>query len=207
MNRFMLGRKAGMTQLFDEHGLMIPVTVIDCGPLTVVQNKTEEIEGYQAVKVGFDQYKKHNKPAIGQFTKVNVEPMRILREFRDTEQYETGQTIKVDEMFEAGDKVDISGTSKGKGFQGSIRRHGFSKGPMSHGSKYHRGPGSMGSSATPARVQKGKKLPGQLGNKRTTVQNLEVVQVDGERNILVVKGAVPGPKGGLLEIKTSVKAR
>lgn len=207
MNRFMLGRKAGMTQLFDEHGLMIPVTVIDCGPLTVVQNKTDEIDGYQAIKVGYSQYKKNNKPAAGQFAKINVEPMRILREFRGTEEHETGSTIKVDDMFSAGDKVDVSGTSKGKGFQGSIRRHGFKRGPMSHGSKYHRGSGSMGSSATPAKVKKGKKLPGQMGNKRTTVQNLEVVQVDGERNILVVKGAVPGPKGGLLEIKTSVKIR
>ncbi|NLM18518.1 MAG: 50S ribosomal protein L3 [Clostridiaceae bacterium] len=207
MNRFMLGRKAGMTQLFDEQGLVIPVTVIDCGPIIVIQNKTEAIEGYQAVKVGYEKTKKNNKPANGQYEKINVEPMRVLKEFKDTAEYETGQTLKVDEMFEAGDKVDIAGTSKGKGFQGSIKRHGFSRGPMAHGSKYHRGVGSMGPSATPSRVPKGKKLPGQMGNKRVTVQNLEVIQVDGERNILVVKGAVPGPKGGLLEIKTSVKAR
>lgn len=207
MNRFMLGKKAGMTQLFDEHGLVIPVTVIDCGPVTVIQNKTEAVEGYQAVKVGYGKTKKNNKPANGQFEKINVEPMRVLKEFKNTAEYETGQTLKVDEMFEAGDRVDIAGTSKGKGFQGAIKRHGFSRGPMAHGSKYHRGVGSMGSSATPSRVQKGKKLPGQMGNKRITVQNLEVVQVDGERNILVVKGAVPGPKGGLLEIKTSVKTR
>ena len=207
MNRFMLGKKAGMTQLFDENGLVIPVTVIDCGPLTVVQNKTKEIDGYQACKVGYGNNKKANKPTQGEFAKIDVEPMRVLREFQNDEEYETGQTLKVDEMFEAGDHVDISGTSKGKGYQGSIKRHGFSRGPMAHGSKYHRSSGSMSSSATPAKVKKGKKMSGQMGNKRSTVQNLEVVQVDGERNILVVKGAVPGPKGGLLEIKTSVKNR
>lgn len=203
----MLGKKAGMTQLFDENGILIPVTVIDCGPLTVVQNKTEEIDGYQAVKVGYGKNTKYNKPAKGEFDKINVEPLRVLREFKNTDEYETGQVIKVDEMFQPGDCVDVSGTSKGKGYQGGIKRHGFSRGPMAHGSKYHRGSGSMSSSATPSRVKKGKKMSGQMGNKRSTVQNLEVVQVDGERNILVVKGAVPGPKRGLLEIKLSVKTR
>ncbi len=207
MNRFMLGKKAGMTQLFDEDGILIPVTVIDCGPLTVVQNKTEEIDGYQAVKVGYGANKKSNKPAKGEFDKINVEPLRVLREFKNTDEFETGQVIKVDEMFQPGDFVDISGTSKGKGYQGGIKRHGFSRGPMSHGSKYHRSSGSMSSSATPSKVKKGKKMSGQMGNKRSTVQNLEVIQVDGERNILVVKGAVPGPKRGLLEIKLSVKTR
>lgn len=207
MNRFMLGRKSGMTQLFDDSGLMIPVTVIDCGPLTVVQNKTEDVDGYQAVKVGYGVNKKYNKPVKGQYDKIDVEPLRVMREFKNTEDYETGQVVKVDEMFQPGDSVDVSGTSKGKGFQGVIKRHGFSKGRMSHGSRHHRKGGSIGSSATPAKVYKSRKMPGQMGNKRSTVQNLEVVQVDGERNILVVKGAVPGPKGGLLEIKTSVKTR
>lgn len=205
MTKFMLGKKAGMTQLFDEQGLVIPVTVIDCGPLTVIQNKTEEVDGYRAVKVGYGSNKKLNKPAKGQFDKVQVEPMRVLKEFKTGEDYETGQVIKVDEMFAAGDMVDVSGTSKGKGYQGAVKRYGFSRGPMAHGSKYHRGPGSMSSSATPSKVKKGKKMSGQMGNERCTVQNLQVVQVDGERNILVVKGAVPGPKGGLLEIKLSVK--
>ncbi len=207
MNKFMMGKKAGMTQLFDDDGLLIPVTVIDCGPLTVVQNKTEEIDGYKAVKVGYGTNKKLNKPAKGEYDKINVEPMRVLREFKNDEDFETGQVIKVDEMFRAGDAVDISGTSKGKGYQGGVKRHGFARGPMAHGSKYHRSAGSMSSSATPSKVKKGKKMAGQMGNKRTTVQNLKVIQVDGERNILVVKGAVPGPKGGLLEIRTSVKSR
>ncbi|NLJ94855.1 MAG: 50S ribosomal protein L3 [Clostridiaceae bacterium] len=207
MNRFMLGKKAGMTQLFDEQGLSIPVTVIDCGPITVVQNKTKEIDGYQAVKVGYGENKKANKPATGEFSKIDIEPMRVLREFQTDEDYETGQVLKVDEMFESGDHVDVTGTSKGKGYQGVVRRHGFSIGRMSHGSKFHRTGGSIGSSATPGKIFKGKKMSGQMGNKRSTVQNLEVVQVDGERNILVVKGAVPGPKGGILEIKTSVKNR
>lgn len=206
MNKFMLGRKAGMTQIFDENGMAIPVTVIDCGPLTVVQNKSEENDGYQAVKVGFENHKKGNKPHNGQFAKAGVEPMRVLREFRDTDSFEIGQVIKVSDMFENGSFVDIVGTSKGKGYQGAIRRHGFARGPMTHGSKYHRHAGSNGTSATPSKVKKGNKLPGQLGNERVTVQNLKVVLVDGERNILVVKGAVPGARGGLLEITTSVKS-
>lgn len=209
MAKFMLGRKAGMTQFFDEEGTSIPVTVIACGPLKVLQNKTEEKDGYVATRVAYEDYKKATRPHSGQFTKVEIAPMRYIREFRaDADvQLEAGQEVNVADMFNEGDFVDISGISKGKGFQGSIKRHGLSRGPMSHGSRHHRGPGSMGSSATPGKVFKGKKLPGQMGNKRVTMQNLKVVQVDGERHILVVRGSVPGPKRGLLEIKTSVKGK
>lgn len=207
MAKFMLGRKAGMTQIFDEQGHAIPVTVIACGPLTVVSNKTVEKDGYRAVCVGYEEYKKVNRPHRGQFEKIGVEPMRVLREFHTDDDFEPGQVISVDEMFEAGDYVDVSGTSKGKGYSGGIRRHGMRRGPVSHGSKYHRKAGPMSSAATPAKVFKGKKLPGQLGYRRVTIQNLAVVQVDGERHFLVVKGAVPGPKNGLLEIKATVKSR
>ncbi len=207
MSKFMLGRKAGMTQIFDENGLAIPVTVIACGPLTVIQNKTEEKEGYQAVRVGYEETKKGNRPHKGQFEKIGVAPLRVIREFRTEEGFEPGQVIAVSEMFEAGDFVDVTGTSKGKGYQGAIRRHGMARGPSAHGSKYHRKAGAMSAAATPGRVRKGRKLPGQLGYKRVTVQNLSVVQVDGERHFLVVKGAVPGPNGGLLEIKTTVKSK
>ncbi|MDD2426574.1 MAG: 50S ribosomal protein L3 [Eubacteriales bacterium] len=209
MAKFMLGRKAGMTQLFDEDGISIPVTVIACGPLKVIQNKTVEKDGYVATRVGYENYKKASRPHNGQFSKVEVAPMRYIREFTADEgvEYEAGQEVNVADMFSEGDFVDISGVSKGKGFQGSIKRHGMSRGPMAHGSKYHRSSGSMGSSATPGKVFKGKKLPGQMGNERVTVQNLKVVQVDGERHILVVRGSVPGPKRGLLEIKTSVKGK
>lgn len=207
MNKFMLGRKAGMTQIFDDNGMAIPVTVIDCGPVTVLQNKTVDVDGYAAVKVAYEDYKKGNRPQQGQYKKLDIKPMRIMREFQGAEGFELGQKINVAEMFSVGDSVDIVGCSKGKGFQGAIRRHGYSRGPMTHGSKYHRHAGSLGPSATPGRVRKGKKLPGQLGNKRVTVVNLDVVMVDGERNILAVKGAVPGGRGGLVEIQTSIKAR
>lgn len=207
MGKFMLGRKAGMTQIFDDKGLSIPVTVIACGPLFVVQNKTEETDGYSAVRVGYDETKKLNRPDLGQFKKAGLPGMRVVREFSADEAFEVGQEIKVSDMFSAGDHVDVVGVSKGKGYQGAIKRHGMSRGPMKHGSKYHRHAGSMGSSATPAKVFKGKRMPGQMGHERVTIQNLEVIEVDGERHILVVKGAVPGPKGGLLEIKTSVKGK
>ena len=207
MAKFMLGRKAGMTQIFDDQGLAIPVTVIACGPLTVIQNKAEEKEGYGAVRVGYEETKKGNKPHKGQFEKIGVKPMRVIREFRTDEAYEPGQMIAVDQMFEVGDAVDVTGTSKGKGYQGAIRRHGMRRGPSAHGSKYHRKAGAMHGAAPPGQVRKGRKLPGQRGDKRVTVQNLDVVQVDGERHFLVVKGAVPGPKGGLLEIKTTVKSK
>lgn len=207
MAKFMLGRKAGMTQVFDENGAVVPVTVIACGPLTVLQNKTVDVDGYSAVRVGYEETKKVNRPHRGQFEKIGVKPMRVIREFRSEEDYEPGQVIPVNEMFAAGDAVDVSGTSKGKGYAGAIRRHGMGRGPESHGSKYHRKAGPMSSASTPSRVFKGNKMPGQLGYKRVTVQNLAVVQVDGERNFLVVKGAVPGPKGGLLEIRSTVKTK
>jgi len=206
----MLGKKIGMTQIFTEDGVLIPVTVIKAGPMTVVQKKTRDTDGYNSIKVGFEDIKesKVNKPTKGQFDKAGVSPKKYLREFRieNVDGFEVGQEIKVQDMFNAGDKVDVSGISKGKGFQGAIKRFGSSRGPMSHGSGYHRGAGSMGSNSDPSRVFKGKKLPGHMGNEKVTVQNLAVVRVDAERGLLLVKGAVPGAKGGLLIIKDSVKA-
>lgn len=209
MTKFMIGRKAGMTQLFDEDGLAIPATVIDCGPLVVVQNKNSETDGYQAVKVGYDAIRaaKVNRPLKGQYAKAGVEPRKVMREYQTGEPYEIGQEIKVSDMFQTGDQVDINGVSKGKGYAGTIKRYGQKGGMDTHGSMYHRRVGSMGANTDPARVFKGKKMPGQMGNVNVTVQNLKVIQVDGERNILVVKGAVPGPRGGLVEIRTSVKSR
>jgi large subunit ribosomal protein L3 len=205
----MIGKKVGMTQLFDEDGLAIPATVIDCGPVVVVQNKNQETDGYSAVKVAYGavNVNRVTRPVKGQYEKAGVEPLRYMREFRTDDSYELAAEIKVDEMFAPGDKVDVSGVSKGKGFAGVIKRHGMSRGPESHGSKFHRRQGSMGSTSDPGRVFKGKKLPGQMGGGTVTVQNLKVVMSDGERNILVVKGAVPGPRGGLVEITTSVKSR
>ena len=209
MAKFMLGRKAGMTQLFDENGLAIPATVIDCGPVVVVQNKNLETDGYQAVKVGYGavRAKKVTRPLKGQYDKAGIEPRKFMREFRTDETFEPGREITVSDMFQAGDQVDISGVSKGKGYAGTIKRYGQKGGPDSHGSMYHRRVGSMGPNTDPARVFKGKKLPGHMGSANVTVQNLKVVIADGERNIPVVRGAVPGPKGGLVEISTSVKAR
>ncbi len=209
MTKFMIGKKVGMTQLFDEDGLAIPATVIDCGPVVVVQNKNQETDGYSAVKVAYGavNVNRVTRPVKGQYEKAGVEPLRYMREFRTDDSYELAAEIKVDEMFAPGDKVDVSGVSKGKGFAGVIKRHGMSRGPESHGSKFHRRQGSMGSTSDPGRVFKGKKLPGQMGGGTVTVQNLKVVMSDGERNILVVKGAVPGPRGGLVEITTSVKSR
>lgn len=208
MTKFMIGKKAGMTQLFDEDGLAIQATVIDCGPVVVVQNKNLDTDGYCAVKVGYGAVRtdKVKKPVKGQYDKVDVEPRKVMREFRTLETYEPGQEIRVSEMFQSGDHVDVVGVSKGKGYAGNIKRHGQKGGPDSHGSMYHRRVGSMGPTTSPGRVFKGKKMPGRMGGERVTVQNLKVILVDGERNILVVRGAVPGPKGGLLEIKTSVKA-
>ncbi len=210
MEKCILGKKIGMTQLFDEDGLLIPVTVIEAGPCTVVQKKTVENDGYEALKIGFVDVdeKRLTKPVRGQFSKANLPAKRYLREFRlaDISKYEVGQEIKVADMFQAGDRVDITGISKGKGFQGVIKRFGFSRGRETHGSKYHRRVGSMGATSSPGRVFKGKGLPGHMGKERVTVQNLDVVRVDNERNLLLVKGAVPGPKGGLLTIKNTVKA-
>lgn len=210
MKKAMIGKKIGMTQIFDEKGLVIPVSVIEAGPLTVVQKKTAETDGYDAIKVGYEkvQEKKLNKPNLGQFTKTKLAPMKYLKEFRfeDISGYEVGQEIKAEDMFQSGDKIDVSGISKGKGFQGTIKRFGQKGGPESHGSMYHRRPGSMGSNTSPARVFKGKKLPGHMGMDNTTIQNLEVVRVDADRNLILIKGAVPGPKGGLLVIKNTVKS-
>ena len=207
MEKYMLGKKAGMTQLFDDKGNSIPVTVIDCGPLFVVQNKTAENDGYKAVKVGYGAVKNANRPHKGQFAKAGVDTKKVLREFKSEADYTLGQEIRVSDMFAIGDAVDVSGVSKGKGFAGNIKRHGQKGGPESHGSMYHRRVGSMGPNTDPARVFKGKKLPGHMGAVNVTVQNLDVVMVDGERNIIVIKGAVPGPKGGLVEIKSSVKSK
>lgn len=208
MAKGILGKKVGMTQLFVEGGEMIPVTVIEAGPCYVVQKKTIETDGYNAIQVGFDQKREKlvNKPLKGHFTKAQVQTLRHLKELsvENIDEYQVGQEIKAD-VFNAGEHIDVVGTSKGKGFAGGIKRHGFQRGPMAHGSKYHRRPGSLGAKG-PARVFKGRKLPGRMGGDRVTVQNLEVVRIDTERNLLIVKGAVPGPKGGLLIVKSSVKA-
>lgn len=209
MEKFMIGRKAGMTQLFDENGSAIPVTVLECGPVTVVQKKTKENDGYSAVKIGYGDIpeKKVRKPLKGQFTKYDINPRKYLREFITEEDFEIGREIKVSEMFAVGDRVDICGISKGKGFAGVIKRHHQKTGPKTHGSMYHRRVGSMGANTDPGRVLPGKNLPGHMGSVNVTVQNLEVVQVDGDRNIIVLKGAVPGPKGGgILEIRNTVKS-
>lgn len=203
-----MGRKVGMTQIFNEEGIVVPVTVIQVEPNVVTQVKTVETDGYNSVQIAYDEVKEKNvnKPLKGHFAKADVSPRRKLKEFRLQEATELtpSQEIKVD-IFQAGDKIDVTGISKGKGFQGNIKRHNQSRGPESHGSRYHRRPGSMGSSATPGRVFKGKKLPGQMGAVQVTVQNLEIVKVDTERNALLVKGAVPGPRKGIVIIKETVK--
>ncbi|MEN6316847.1 MAG: 50S ribosomal protein L3 [Clostridiaceae bacterium] len=210
MNKFILGKKIGMTQIFNENGLAIPVTVLQAGPCAVVQKKTVENDGYSALKLGFGEIaeKKLSKPEKGLFTKINVSSRKYLKEFRidDVAKYEVGQEIKVADMFNSGDRIDVSGISKGKGFQGTIKRYGQSGGPETHGSMYHRRVGSMGPNTSPARVFKGKKLPGHMGVDKITVQNLVVVKADNERNLLLVKGAVPGPKGGLVVVRETVKS-
>ena len=203
-----IGKKVGMTQIFDENGVVIPVTVIEAGPCVVTQVKTLENDGYEAVQLGFGEVKENklNKPAKGHFAKANVTAKKHLREFRvNTADVKVGDEVKAD-VFTAGDKVDVQGTTKGKGFQGVIKRHGQSRGPMGHGSMYHRRPGSMGSTSTPGRVFKGKKLPGHMGVQTVTIQNLDVVRVDMDKNVLLVKGSVPGPKGAILKIKATVKS-
>jgi len=211
MKNFILGTKVGMTQIFNEDGLCTPVTVVKAGPVTVVQKKTIENDGYNALRVGFIDIasKKLNKPDNGLFEKINSEPKKYLREFKSDkfDEYDVGQEINVGDMFEDGIKIDVTGTSKGKGFAGSVKRHGNKICRMSHGSKYHRGVGSMGSNSTPSRVFKGKKMPGHMGCERCTIQNLDIVKVDTERGLLLIKGAIPGPKGGLLIIKDAVKTK
>ena len=209
MKKGIIGRKVGMTQIFDEKGNVIPVTVIEAGPCVVAQVKTVETDGYDAIQLGFGEVKeKHiNKPEKGHFAKAGLEAKKHLREFRleSVEGVKVGDEVKAD-VFVAGEKVDIQGITKGKGFQGVIKRHGQHRGPMGHGSMYHRRPGSMGATSTPGRVFKGKKLPGHMGVEKVTVQNLEVVKVDLDKNALLIKGSVPGNKGSILKIKLSVKA-
>ncbi|WP_066366340.1 50S ribosomal protein L3 [Neobacillus fumarioli] len=208
MTKGILGRKIGMTQVFAENGNLIPVTVVEVTPNVVLQKKTVENDGYEAVQLGFvdKREKLANKPEKGHVNKANTAPKRFIREFRgdDLAGFEVGQEVKVD-IFAAGDLVDVTGISKGKGFQGAIKRHGQSRGPMAHGSRYHRRPGSMGAIA-PNRVFKSKELPGRMGGEQVTVQNLEIVKVDVERNLLLIKGNVPGAKKSLLKIKGAIKA-
>ncbi|MFC4389220.1 50S ribosomal protein L3 [Gracilibacillus marinus] len=208
MTKGILGRKIGMTQLFSEEGELIPVTVIEAEPNVVLQKRTEENDGYEAIQIGFADQKKNrtNKPEQGHAEKASTTPKRFIREIRDVnlDEYELGQEISV-EVFQAGDVIDVTGTSKGKGFQGAIKRHNQSRGPMSHGSRYHRRPGTMGP-IDPMHVFKGKKLPGQMGGKQITIQNLEIVKVDAERNLLLVKGNVPGSKKSFVKITSAVKA-
>ena len=210
MNKGLIGKKLGMTQIFDEQGKVIPVTVIKAGPCVVAQVKTVETDGYNAIQLGFGDVKesKINKPEKGHFAKSKLTPKKHLREFRldSVENINVGDELKAD-TFTAGDQLDIQGTSKGKGFQGVIKRHGQSRGPMGHGSMYHRRPGSMGPTSTPGRVFKGKKLPGHMGSQTITIQNLEVVRVDLDKNVILVKGSVPGAKGAILKLKTSVKSK
>ena len=209
MSKTLIGQKVGMTQIFDEKGHIVPVTVIEVGPCTVTQVKTVDQDGYNAIQLGFQDAKesKLTKPELGKFTKSKLQPKKYLREFRvdSVEGINVGDELKAD-VFQAGDKVDIQGTSKGKGFQGVIKRHGQSRGPMGHGSMYHRRAGSMGPTSTPVRVFKGKNLPGHMGNVTVTIQNLEVVKVDLDKNVILVKGSVPGAKKSILKIKQSVKA-
>jgi large subunit ribosomal protein L3 len=203
-----IGRKIGMTQVFTEKGTVIPVTVVEAGPIFVTQIKTVETDGYNAVQVAFENKKKNHiiKPEKGHFEKAGLEVMKYVQEFRveDTSIYSIGQEIKVD-LFEAGAAVDVTGTSKGKGHQGVIKRWNHSRGPMTHGSKHRRRPGSIGNASYPGRVIKGMKMSGQMGNEASTVQNLEIVSVDVERNLLLIKGAVPGPRKGIVTVKESVK--
>ncbi len=208
MTKGILGRKIGMTQVFAENGDLIPVTVIEAAPNVVLQKKTAETDGYEAIQIGFDdkREKLSNKPEKGHVAKANTTPKRFIREIRDVNlaEYEIGQEVKV-EIFAEGDVVDVTGVTKGKGFQGVIKRHGQSRGPMAHGSRYHRRPGSMGPVA-PNRVFKQKKLPGQMGGNTVTIQNLIIVKVDAERNLLLVKGNVPGSRKSLVTVKSAIKA-
>ena len=209
MKKAILATKVGMTQIFNEDGQLIPVTVLQAGPCVVTQVKTEENDGYAAVQVGYGEIREKlvNKPEKGHFDKAGVAAKRFVKEFRfeNAEEYTLAQEIKAD-IFAAGDKVDATAISKGKGFQGAIKRHNQSRGPMTHGSKFHRHAGSNGAASDPSKVFKGKKMPGQMGGKKITVQNLEVVRVDAENNLLLVKGSVPGPKKSLITIKETVKA-
>ena len=208
MKKGILGRKIGMTQVFLENGDVVPVTVVHAEPNVVLQKKTVETDGYTAIQLGVEDKPEHRatKPEIGHAKKANTAPKRFISEIRDVnvDEYEVGQEVKVD-IFEEGHLVDVTGISKGKGFQGAIKRHGQARGPMSHGSRYHRRPGSMGA-VDPARVFKSKKLPGRMGGRRVTIQNLEIVKVDPERNLLLIKGNIPGPNKAFVKIQSAVKA-
>ena len=203
-----LGKKIGMTTVFSSDGKLVPVTVVQAGPCAVTQVKTKETDGYNALQLGFDEKKveKLTKPMAGHLKKTSDKAYRVLREFRadELEEIEAGSVIGIDQ-FTIGDKVNISGISKGRGFQGTIKRHGFSRGPETHGCRNHRKPGSIGNSAWPGRVFKGKKLPGHMGTKRETVKNLTIIDIKHDDNLLLVKGAVPGFKTGILEVRKSVK--
>jgi large subunit ribosomal protein L3 len=208
MKKAVIGKKIGMTQIFSEKGRVIPVTVIEVKNCIVTQVKTEEKDGYNAVQLGYGNVKEKQitKPKMGHFTKTKITPKKHLREFRlDEITNNVGDEINVD-IFAVGDILDIQGTTKGKGFQGVIKRHGQHRGPMGHGSMYHRRPGSMGATSTPGRVFKGKKLPGHMGKNTITIQNLEVISIDKDKNVLLVKGSVPGVKGAILKVKDAVKA-
>ena len=208
MEKAIIGKKVGMTQFFDEKGLVVPVTVIEAGPCVIAQVKTVETDGYNAIQLGYGDVKENriNRPEKGHFAKAKLTAKKHLREFRvsDVADAIVGNEVKAD-VFVAGDKIDVQGTTKGKGFQGVIKRHGQHRGPMGHGSMYHRRPGSMGSTSTPGRVFKGKKLPGHMGVQTVTIQNLDVVKVDTDKNVILVKGSVPGPKGAILKIRKTVK--
>ncbi|RGG67659.1 50S ribosomal protein L3 [Eubacterium sp. AF17-7] len=209
MKKAILATKVGMTQIFNEDGSLVPVTVLQAGPCVVTQVKTVENDGYSAVQVGFGEKREKlvNKPMKGMFDKAGVPYKRFVREFKfeNAEEYSVKDEIKAD-IFTAGDKVDASAIAKGKGFQGAIKRHGQSRGPMAHGSKYHRHAGSNGACSNPSKVFKGKKMPGHMGAKKVTTQNLEIVRVDAENNLILVKGAVPGPKKALVTIKETCKS-
>lgn len=214
MKKAIIGTKLGMTQIFTENGHLVPVTVIEAGPCTVVQVKTVDKDGYEAVQVGFKEYPENRakklvkKPQAGKFAKVNVAPTRYLREFRleNAASFNVGDVIKAD-VFAAEDVVDVIGISKGHGFSGVIKRWNQHTGPMAHGSKYHRGVGSMGANSSPSRVFKNKHMPGHFGVDRVTIQNLKIVKVDAERNLLLVKGSIPGANGSLVTVRSAVKAR
>ncbi len=209
MGKGLIGRKLGMTQVFMGGEELVPVTVVQAGPCTVVQKKTRETDGYDAIQLGFGEVKPHrvNRPMMGHFKKAGVSPTRVLKEFRveNVDEFEVGQVLKVSDVFKPGDFVDVTGYSKGRGFQGVMKRHGFGGGRASHGSMFHRAPGAIGAKEAPGRVFKGKKFPGRMGNRRVTVQNLQVVEVDPERNLILIKGAVPGAKNGTVILREAVK--
>jgi len=208
MKKSILARKVGMTQIFNEDGVLTPVTVLQAGPCVVTQVKTSDKDGYDAVQVGFEDIREKlvTKGEMGVFNKAGVSAKRFVRELKleNASEYAPGQEIKAD-IFAAGDHIDATAISKGKGYQGAIKRHGQHRGPMKHGSKFHRHAGSNGTSSDPSRVYKGKKMPGQMGNKRVTIQNLEIVRVDADNNLILVRGAVPGPKKSLVTLKETVK--